>query len=108
MKEIAEKEKKRLTGSRHKISNQYLQYTVKKTIFPSPVGMSLTKLSLWAGIIKLFPSRESLISDIPARDRKMVNLFLKGTVGRGGGGRSNTPPQNTINFPPPDLFTNTY
>jgi hypothetical protein len=33
--------------------------------------MSLTKL----GIIKLFLSRESLISDIPAGDGKMANLF---------------------------------
>jgi hypothetical protein len=31
--------------------------------------MSLTKLSL-AGISKLFPPRESLVSDIPAGDRK--------------------------------------
>jgi hypothetical protein len=29
----------------------------------------------WAGIIKLFPSRETLISDIPAGDGKMANLF---------------------------------
>jgi hypothetical protein len=27
------------------------------------------------GIIKFFPSRESLISDIPAGDGKIVNLF---------------------------------
>ncbi len=33
--------------------------------------------SLWAGIIELFPSRESLISDIPAGDGKMANLFLQ-------------------------------
>ncbi len=44
--------------------------TVKKVffaIFPSPAGMSLTK----------FPLRESLVSDIPAGDGKIVNLFLK-------------------------------
>jgi hypothetical protein len=41
-----------------------------------PAGMSLTKLSLAApGIIKLFPARESLASDILAGDRKMANLF---------------------------------
>jgi hypothetical protein len=28
-------------------------------------------------IIKLFPARESLVSDIPAEDAKMVNLFLQ-------------------------------
>jgi hypothetical protein len=38
--------------------------------------MSLTKLSLAAGLIKLFPARESLVSDIPAGDGKTANLFL--------------------------------
>jgi hypothetical protein len=59
-------------------------YTVKKrlTIFLSPAGMSLTKLSL-AG--KLFPPRDlgrvwSLVSDIPAGDGKMANLFLQYTA----------------------------
>jgi hypothetical protein len=36
--------------------------------------MSLTKLSL-AGIIKIFPPRESLLSDIPDGDGKSVTLF---------------------------------
>jgi hypothetical protein len=36
--------------------------------------MSLTKLSL-PGILKLFPARKSLVSDIPARDSKSDNLF---------------------------------
>ncbi len=45
-------------------------------IFPSPAEMSLTKLSL-AGINQLFPVRESLVSDIPARDRKTDKLFLQ-------------------------------
>ncbi len=31
--------------------------------------------SPWPGIIKLFPARESLVSDIPARDAKTANLF---------------------------------
>jgi hypothetical protein len=47
-------------------------------IFPSPAGMSLTKLSLGGNydvIYKLFPSMESLVSDIPAGDGKMGNLF---------------------------------
>jgi hypothetical protein len=34
--------------------------------------MSLTKLSLAGNI----PARERLVSDIPARDRKIVNLFF--------------------------------
>jgi hypothetical protein len=33
--------------------------------------------SPWPGIIKLFPARESLVSDIPAGDGKMANLFLQ-------------------------------
>ncbi len=52
-------------------------------IFPSPAGMSLTKLSLGGNcdvIYKLFPSRESLVSDIPAGDGKMANLFLQCTA----------------------------
>jgi hypothetical protein len=36
------------------------------------------------GIIKLFPPRESLVSDIPAGDRKTANLFLQ--CGGAGGG----------------------
>jgi hypothetical protein len=40
--------------------------------------MSLTKLSLWLGIIKLFPARDSLVSldsDIPAGGGENDNLF---------------------------------
>jgi hypothetical protein len=48
------------------------------TIFPSPAGMSLTKLSLAAG--NNLTSRESLVSDIPAWDGKIDNLFLHCTV----------------------------
>ncbi len=42
------------------------------------VGMSLTKLSLGGNgdvIYKLFPARESLVSDIPAWDGKTANLL---------------------------------
>ncbi len=38
------------------------------TILLSPAGMSLTKLLL-------FPARQSLASDIPAREEKIANLF---------------------------------
>ncbi len=41
--------------------------------------MSLTTLSL-AGKIQLFPPRESLVSDIPAGDRKIGNLFYSVSV----------------------------
>ncbi len=43
-------------------------------VFPSPAGMSLTKLSL-DGNDLFFPGPDSLVSDIPAEDRKMANLF---------------------------------
>jgi hypothetical protein len=52
--------------------------------------VSLTKLSLGGNndvIYELFPARESLVSDIPAGDGKIVNLFLQCNplrAGRGG------------------------
>ncbi len=33
------------------------------------------RFAIFPGIIKLFPTRESLVSDIPAGDGKIVNLF---------------------------------
>jgi hypothetical protein len=47
--------------------------------FPSPAGMSLSKLSLAGNsliIMELDLARESLVSDIPAGDGKTFNLFL--------------------------------
>jgi hypothetical protein len=49
-------------------------------IFPSPAGMSLTRLSLGGNneVIKpykLFPPTESLVSDIPAGDGNVEKLF---------------------------------
>jgi hypothetical protein len=44
-------------------------------VFPSPAGCHLPN-SPWARI-KLFPARESLLSDIPAGDGKAANLFLQ-------------------------------
>ena len=38
--------------------------------------MSLTKLSLGPDIILLFPARESLVSDFPAGEGKIANLFF--------------------------------
>ncbi len=49
-------------------------------IFPSPAGMSQTKLSLdgnYDVIYKLFLHRESLVSDIPAGDGNIEKLFLQ-------------------------------
>jgi hypothetical protein len=54
----------------------YGLYTVKKAYRFSHPHPGLTKLS-WPGIIKLFPARESLVSDIPVGDRKIANLFLQ-------------------------------
>jgi hypothetical protein len=46
----------------------FLTYTVKNCLpFSRP----------WPVIIKLFPARESLVSDIPAGDGKIANLFLQ-------------------------------
>ncbi len=48
-----------------------------------PAGMPLTKLSLIGNndvIYKLFPPRESLVSDIPAGDGNIEKLFLQCTV----------------------------
>jgi hypothetical protein len=46
-------------------------------IFPSLVGMSLTKLSLTGNNLIITAARESLVSDIPAGDGKNYNLFLQ-------------------------------
>ncbi len=46
--------------------------------FPSPAGMSLTKLSPGGNnlyMTSLFPPRVSLVSDIPAVDENVANLF---------------------------------
>jgi hypothetical protein len=51
-------------------------YTVKTRSQP---GSHLLN-SAWREIIKLFPARESLVSDVPAGDGKIANLFLQCTV----------------------------
>ncbi len=53
-----------------------LHYTVKKSyhFFRPQPGCHLPN-SPWLGIIKLFPTRESLVSDIPAGDGKNDILF---------------------------------
>jgi hypothetical protein len=52
-------------------------------IFPSPAGMSLTKLSLGGNnlyMTSLFPPRESFISDVLAGDRNIEKVFLRCNV----------------------------
>jgi hypothetical protein len=53
-------------------------YTVKKgyNFFHPQPGYHYPS-SPWPGIIKLFPARESLISDIPAGDGKNYNLLIQ-------------------------------
>ncbi len=48
-----------------------VHYKKRLSFFPSPAGMSLTKLP-WTGNFKLFPARESLVR---AGDGKNDNLF---------------------------------
>ncbi len=59
--------------------NQILVHCLKSfSIFPSPAGMSLTKLSLGGNnfyMTSLFPPRQSLVSDIPAGDGNIEKLF---------------------------------
>jgi hypothetical protein len=50
------------------------------SIFPSPAGMSLTKLTLGGNKLNI-PAGESLVSDIPAGDGNITNLFYSVGVG---------------------------
>ncbi len=53
------------------------------SIFQSPAGMSLSKLSLGGNTLymtSLFPPRESLVSDIPAGDGNIEKIFLRCTL----------------------------
>jgi hypothetical protein len=63
-------------------SNSIFNLHRKKSfsIFPSPAGMSLTKLSMGGNndvIYKLFPPRESLVSDITAADGDIEKHFFR-------------------------------
>ncbi len=60
-------------------ANIEVQYTVNKGYrFSRP-----QPCSPWTGKNKLFPSRESLVSDIPAGDGKTANLFFQFSSQRG-------------------------
>ncbi len=56
------------------------------TIFPSPVWMPLTKPLTLAWNNLIIP-RESLVSDIPAGDGKIANLFLQCNINSKNGRR---------------------
>jgi hypothetical protein len=62
------------------LSRTHSTCTVKKGLpFSCPQPGCHLPNSPWTGIIKLFPSRESLVSDIQAGDGKIVHLFLQCT-----------------------------
>ncbi len=49
----------------------------KKKVSDIPVpSWDVTILSLGGNVIKFFPPRESLVSNIPAGDENVANLFL--------------------------------
>ncbi len=56
------------------MSLQALHCKKRWTVFPSPAGMSLTN-SPWPGILKLLPSRESLVSDTRLGTGKSLTFF---------------------------------
>jgi hypothetical protein len=61
-----------------KIIPQYLNCKKRLAVFTSLPGCHLPN-SPWPGKIKLFPTRESLVSNIPAGVGKTLNLFLQCT-----------------------------
>jgi hypothetical protein len=70
----------RLLASNTHVSMWGLHRKKSFSIFPSPAAMALTKHSLGGNndvIYKLFPTRESLVSDIPAGDGNVEKLFLQ-------------------------------
>jgi hypothetical protein len=71
------------------VAHGYLSYTctVKKVSdIPVPMqpGCRLPNSS-WAGIIRFFPPRESLVGDIPDGDGSVANLFYSLLDDRGKG-----------------------
>jgi len=62
----------------YRSGNKILHCKKSFSIFPSPAGISLTKLSLGGNndvIYKLFPPRESLAGDIPVGDGNIKRFF---------------------------------
>jgi hypothetical protein len=59
----------------HSISLPVTIHCKKGSRFSRPQPGCHLLNSPWAGIIKLFPARESLVSDTPAGDGKIANLF---------------------------------
>jgi hypothetical protein len=55
-------------------------HCIKRYQFFRPYPGCHKLISPWPVIIKLYPARESLVSDIPAREGKIGNLFLQCTL----------------------------
>jgi hypothetical protein len=66
-----------VTIKKHNYEFWKFHYSVKNVSdFPVPSrDVTYQTLPAWLGIIKLFPARESLVSDIPAGDGKIANIF---------------------------------
>jgi hypothetical protein len=56
--------------------------------FPEKEYINGIAFAVWPGIIEFFPARESWVSDIPAGDGKIANLFYSV-----GCRQNNTPPK---------------
>ncbi len=93
----------------------WIKYTVKKgLLFSRPQPGCHLPNSPRTGIIKLFPAREGLVSDIPAGDGKTANLFLqcrslfKGVAQRFLPNSASPPPpfcESPVKFPSAALYS---
>jgi hypothetical protein len=62
---------------RQAVGSAAIIHTVKKlSIFPSPTRMSLTKLSLGGNDLCNYSGQGELVSDLPAGDGEIPNLFF--------------------------------
>jgi hypothetical protein len=69
---------KQKPGTGQEIGINSGNYTVKKcALFSRPQNGYQLPNSHWSGIIKLFSSGEISVSDIPAEEGKISNLFLQ-------------------------------
>jgi hypothetical protein len=68
----------KLLSPQHTRQPRYTHRKKRLAIFPSPAGMSITKLSLVAENNLIIPDQEEFgYSDIPFGVRKIANLFLQ-------------------------------
>jgi hypothetical protein len=81
LSDVVDTGESRISGDNDIGEIQASAYTVKKgyRFFRLQPGCHLPN-SLWPKKIKLFPPKESLVSDIPAGDRKLINFFYSVSV----------------------------